>query len=94
VVCLLSALQFHGIGTQLPFEVWIALTEATQKPALAYLSLHVARLLGDAYTEGIETTLEHGSTIRVYRVAKTITDCFKFRHKVGLDVALEALKDA
>jgi predicted transcriptional regulator of viral defense system len=94
VVCLLSALQFHGICTQLPFEVWIALTEATQKPALAYPSLHVVRLRGDAYTEGIETTLEHGSTIRVYSVAKTITDCFKFRHKVGLDVALEALKDA
>ena len=94
VICLLSALQFHGIGTQLPFEVWIALPEATQNPALAYPTLRIARLRGDAYTEGIETTIEHGSSIRVYSVAKTITDCFKFRHKVGLDVALEALKDA
>ena len=94
VVCLLSALQFHEIGTQLPFEVWIALPEATQTPALDNPALRIARLRGEAYSEGIETLVEHGSTIRVYSVAKTITDCFKFRHKVGLDVALEALKDA
>ena len=94
VICLLSALQFHEIGTQLPFEVWIALPEATQAPALDNPALRIARLRGAAYTEGIETVVEHGSTLRVYSVAKTITDCFKFRHKVGLDVALEALKDA
>ncbi|MBC7480700.1 MAG: type IV toxin-antitoxin system AbiEi family antitoxin domain-containing protein [Rhizobacter sp.] len=94
VVCLLSALQFHEIGTQLPFEVWIALPEATQTPALGSPALRIARLRGAAYSEGIETVVEHGSAIRVYSVAKTITDCFKFRHKVGLDVALEALKDA
>ena len=94
VVCLLSALQFHEIGTQLPFEVWIALPEATQTPTLDSPALRIARLRGEAYSEGIETLVEHGSTIRVYNLAKTITDCFKFRHKVGLDVALEALKDA
>jgi predicted transcriptional regulator of viral defense system len=94
VVCLLSALQYHEIGTQLPHEVWIALPEATQTPAIDYPPLRIARLRGEAYSEGIETLVEHGSTIRVYSVAKTITDCFKFRHKVGLDVALEALKDA
>ena len=94
VICLLSALQFHEIGTQLPFEVWIALPEATQTPALGNPALRIARLRGAAYSEGIETFVEHGSAIRVYSVAKTITDCFKFRHKVGLDVALEALKDA
>ena len=94
VVCLLSALQFHEIGTQLPFEVWIALPEATQTPALDSPALRIARLRGEAYSEGMETFVEDGSTIRVYGVAKTITDCFKFRHKVGLDVALEALKDA
>ena len=94
VVCLLSALQFHEIGTQIPFEVWIALPEATQTPALDNPAVRIARLRGEAYSEGIETLVEHGSTIRVYSVAKTITDCFKFRHKVGLDVALEALKDA
>ena len=94
VICLLSALQFHEIGTQLPHEVWIALPEATQTPAIDYPSLRIARLRGEAYSEGIETIVEHGSTIRVYSLAKTITDCFKFRHKVGLDVALEALKEA
>lgn len=94
VICLLSALQFHEIGTQLPFEVWIALPEATQTPALDRPALRVVRLRGEAYSEGIETLVEHGSTLRVYSMAKTITDCFKFRHKVGLDVALEALKDA
>jgi len=94
VVCLLSALQFHEIGTQLPHAIWIALPEATQAPALDYPSLRIARLRGEAYSEGIETIVEHGSMIRVYSLAKTITDCFKFRHKVGLDVALEALKEA
>jgi predicted transcriptional regulator of viral defense system len=94
VICLLSALQFHEIGTQLPFEVWIALPEATQTPALDKPALRIARLRGEAYSEGIETLVVQGSAIRVYSVAKTITDCFKFRHKVGLDVALEAIKDA
>lgn len=94
VVCLLSALQFYEIGTQLPHEVWIALPEGTHTPTIDYPSLRIARLRGEAYSEGIETLVEHGSTIRVYSVAKTITDCFKFRHKVGLDVALEALKEA
>ena len=94
VICLLSALQFHEIGTQLPHEVWIALPEATQTPAIDYPSLRIARLRGEAYSEGIETVAEQGSTIRVYSLAKTVTDCFKFRHKVGLDVALEALKEA
>ena len=94
VICLLSALQFHEIGTQLPFEVWIALPEATQTPTLDSPALRIARLRGEAYSQGIETCLEHGSTLRVYSLAKTLTDCFKFRHKVGLDVALEALKEA
>jgi predicted transcriptional regulator of viral defense system len=94
VLCLLSALQFHDVGTQMPHEVWIALPEGTQTPALDYPTLRVARLRGAAYSEGIETVIEHGAPIRVYSVAKTVTDCFKFRNKVGLDVALEALKDA
>ena len=94
VVCLLSALQFHEIGTQLPHDVWISLPEGTQTPAIDYPSLRIVRLRGAAYSEGVETVMEHGSAIRIYSVAKTITDCFKFRHKVGLDVALEALKEA
>jgi predicted transcriptional regulator of viral defense system len=94
VLCLLSALQFHEVGTQMPHEVWIALPEGTQTPALDYPTLRVARLRGAAYSEGIETVTSHGAPIRVYSVAKTVTDCFKFRNKIGLDVALEALKDA
>ncbi len=94
VICLLSALQFHEIGTQLPNAVWIALPEGTQTPAVTYPSLRIARLRGTAYTEGMETVMDQGTPIRVYCIAKTITDCFKFRNKVGLDVALEALKDA
>nr|WP_295130291.1 type IV toxin-antitoxin system AbiEi family antitoxin domain-containing protein [uncultured Roseateles sp.] len=94
VLCLLSALQFNEIGTQIPHEVWIALPEATQTPALNYPTLRITRLRGTAYSDGIETVSEHGAPIRVYSAAKTVTDCFKFRNKIGLDVALEALKDA
>lgn len=94
VLCLLTALQFHGIGTQMPHEVWVALPEATATPVLDYPALRVMRLRSKAYSEGIETVIEHGSAIHVYSVAKTVTDCFKFRNKIGLDVALEALKDA
>ena len=94
VLCLLSALQFHGIGTQMPHEVWVALPQSTQAPALDYPLLRITRLRGVAYSEGIQTVTEHGAPIRVYSVAKTVTDCFKFRNKIGLDVALEALKES
>lgn len=94
VMCLVSALNFHEIGTQLPHEVWIALPEGSHSPKLNSLTLRVTRLRGAAYTEGIELFTERGATIRVYSAAKTVTDCFKFRNKIGLDVALEALKDA
>jgi predicted transcriptional regulator of viral defense system len=94
VVCLLSALHFHEVGTQIPHEVWIALPEGRQAPTLDYPPLRIARLRGTAYTEGIQTVIAHGAPIRVYGVAKTVTDCFKFRNKIGLDVAIEALKDA
>jgi predicted transcriptional regulator of viral defense system len=94
VLCLLSALQLHEIGTQLPHDVWIALPEGSQTPVLIYPKLRIARLRGAAYSDGIQTVTDHGAPIRVYSAAKTVTDCFKFRHKIGLDVALEALKDA
>jgi len=94
VLCLLSALQFHEIGTQLPHDVWVALPEGSQTPVLSYPTLRIARLRGAAYSDGIQIVTDHGAAIRVYSAAKTVTDCFKFRHKIGLDVALEALKDA
>ncbi len=94
VLCLLSALQFHEIGTQMPHDVWIALPAGSQTPALSDPILRIARLRGTAYSDGIQRVTDHGAPIRVYSVAKTVTDCFKFRNKIGLDVALEALKDA
>lgn len=94
VVCLLSALSFHQIGTQLPHEVWIALDRRTRRPSLVYPRLRVHRFSGKALTEGIETHRIEGEAVRVYGVAKTIADAFKYRNKIGLDVALEALREA
>jgi predicted transcriptional regulator of viral defense system len=94
VVCLVSALSFHGIGTQLPHEVWIALDRRSRRPALSYPRLRVHRFSGKALTDGIETHRIEGESVRVYGVAKTLADVFKYRNKVGLDVALEALRDA
>jgi hypothetical protein len=72
----------------------LAVPEGTQTPAIDYPPLRVVRLRGAAYAEGIEISTEEGSAVRVYGIEKTVADCFKFRHKIGLDVALEALKDA
>lgn len=94
VVCLLSALQFHGIGTQLPSEVWIAIDRRARHPTLKYPPLRVVRYTGAALTAGAETHRIEGSTVQVYDVAKTLADCFKYRNKIGLDVALEALREA
>ncbi len=94
VICLLSALSFHQIGTQLPHEVWIALDRRSRRPALQYPRLRVVRFGGNALTEGIETHRIEGETVRVYNAAKTIADTFKYRNKIGLDVALEALREA
>ena len=94
VICLLSALQFHGIGTQLPADVWVALDRRSRRPALKYPLLRIVRASGTAFTQGIETHRIEGQTVRVYNVAKTIADCFKYRNKIGLDVALEALREA
>jgi len=94
VVCLLSALQFYGIGTQLPGEVWIALDRRAWRPVLNYPPLRVVRFTGDALTQGVERHTIEGRAVKVYGVAKTIADCFKYRNKIGLDVALEALREA
>jgi predicted transcriptional regulator of viral defense system len=94
VICLLSALQFHGIGTQLPSEIWIAIDRRARRPALKYPPLRVVRYSGAALTEGVESHRLEGQTVQVYNVAKTVADCFKYRNKIGLDVALEALREA
>ena len=93
VFCLLTALRFHGLTTQSPAQVWIALPEKARKPQLDYPRLRVARFSGAALTEGIEPHRVEGVEIRVYSASKTVADCFKYRNKVGVDVAVEALRD-
>lgn len=94
VICLLSALQFHGLGTQLPHEIWIAIDRRARRPALKYPPLRIVRYTGEALTGGVESHRLEGRPVRVYNVAKTVADCFKYRNKIGLDVALEALREA
>jgi predicted transcriptional regulator of viral defense system len=94
VICLLSALTFHEITTQSPASVWIALGKGARTPALTSPSLRIVRLSGPSLTEGTENHRVEGVPIRVYSAAKTVADCFKFRNKIGLDVAIEALKDS
>jgi predicted transcriptional regulator of viral defense system len=94
VICLLSALAFHGIGTQLPAEVWIAIERRARNPPLQGPPLRVVRFSGAAFTEGIEIHRVEGQPLRVYSVAKTLADLFKHRNKVGLDIAIEALREA
>lgn len=93
VVCLVSALQFHGIGTQSPHQVWLALPRGSNRPRGVNLPLRFAQFSGSAYTFGIEEHILAGGTVRVYSPAKTVADCFKYRQKYGLDVAVEALRE-
>jgi len=94
VVCLLSALQFHGLTTQQPHEVWIAVGVKAHKPAIAWPAVRVVRFSGPALNEGVENHELEGVPVRVYGIAKTVADCFKYRRKIGIDVAIEALRDA
>ena len=93
IVCLLTALSFHGIGTQLPADVWVAIDRRARRPQLAYPRLRVVRFGGPALAAGIEEHLVEGQRVKVYGVAKTLADLFKYRNKVGLDVVLEALRE-
>ncbi|NLD14569.1 MAG: transcriptional regulator [Gammaproteobacteria bacterium] len=94
LVCLLSALQFHGLTTQAPFEIWIAIANKARAPRSDYPPLRIVRFGGATLTEGVEEHQVEGVTVRVTSVAKTVVDCFKFRNQIGLDVALEALREA
>jgi predicted transcriptional regulator of viral defense system len=93
-ICLLSALRFHGLTTQNPFQVWMAFNNRWGTPSDESIALHRINMSGQSLSEGIDTHLVAGIPIRVYNVPKTIADCFKYRSSIGLDVALEALKDA
>ena len=93
VVCLLSALRFHEITTQAPFEVWLAIDVKAWKPRLEYPPTRIARFSKAALHAGVEEHRVEAVTVRVYNPAKTVADCFKYRNKIGLDVAIEALKE-
>jgi len=93
-ICLISALRFHDIGTQLPAEVWIAVPRGTRVPRVSAPPLRVVNISAAVFDLGIEEHRIEGQTVRIYSLARTVADCFRFRNKVGLDVALEALTDA
>lgn len=93
VFCLLTALQFHELTTQLPRQIWIAMPRGSHPPRIPYPPVKMVQFTGDAYSAGTEEVKRDGVRFRVYGVAKTVADCFKHRNKIGLDVALEALKE-
>ena len=92
VVCLLSALRYHGLTTQSPFEVWLAIGSKTWRPQVDRPTLRFVRFSARALAAGVEEHSIGGVIVRVYNPAKTVADCFKYRNKIGLDVAVEALK--
>jgi predicted transcriptional regulator of viral defense system len=94
VVCLTSALRFHSIGTQLPHQVWIAVRRGTRVPRLQVPPLRVVNISAALFDLGVEVHRIEGQSVKVYGVARTVADCFRFRNTVGLDVALEALSEA
>ena len=93
VICLLSALRFHGLTTQGPPDVWLAIGPKDRAPRPSGVRLRTVRVSGEARDAGVETHIVEGVSIRVSGVAKTVADCFKFRNKIGVDVAVEALRD-
>jgi predicted transcriptional regulator of viral defense system len=92
VVCLLSALHYHNLTTQSPFEVWLALDVKARKPRTD-LPIHLVRFSGQSLMEGVEYFKVDGVSVKVFKPAKTVADCFKYRNKIGLDVALESLRE-
>jgi len=94
VVCLLSALQFHEIGTQLPRQLWMALPRGSREPKPEYPPMRFVHMSGEAFTSGIDEHVLEGQPVKIYDVAKTVVDCFKFRNKIDMDVALEALNES
>ena len=93
VICLLSALQYHEITTQMPMETWVAIERDKTVPQAKPPSIRIVKMSGSTFSEGIEIQTTDKINIRIYSPAKTIADCFKFRNKIGLDIAREALID-
>lgn len=94
IVCLLSALRIHNLTTQSPFEIWLAIPNKARAPKVEYPPIRIVRFSGVALTAGIENHQIDGVTVRVTNIARTVADCFKFRNKIGFDVAIEALQEA
>jgi len=93
VVCLLSALRFHGLTTQNPFEVWLAIDRKAWRPKIAHPPIRLVYLSGPVLSRGVDEHVVDGVPVKVFSAAKTVADCFKFRNKIGIDVAVEALRD-
>jgi predicted transcriptional regulator of viral defense system len=93
VICLISALAFHNLTTQVPHKVYIALPKSVRRPQIRYPQLDIIWLSGESYENGIEEHSLDGITVPIYSKGKTVADCFKFRSKVGKDIAIEALRD-
>lgn len=94
VVCLISALNYHEITTQIPHEIWLTIPSGSWRPEVEYPPLNLSYVSGSAYSFGIHEHILNGVSVKIYSPAKTVADCFKFRNKVGLDVAIEALREA
>ncbi len=92
VICLISALAYHELTTQIPHEIHVALQRGAEEPRLEHPPIRTYRFTGKAFTEGIETRKIDGVTLRIYNPEKTLADCFKFRNKVGLDTVMEAVR--
>ena len=93
VICLLSALQFHKFTTQAPHQIWMAINVKAWTPRITAPAIRFVRMSGTALHFGVKEYPVHGGRLKVYTPAKTVADCFKFRHKIGMDVALEALRE-
>jgi predicted transcriptional regulator of viral defense system len=94
VVCLISALIYHELTTQLSPDIWLTVPKSSRKPKIKYLPLNLTYVSDPAYSFGIQEHIISGVLVKIYNPAKTVADCFKFRSKVGLDVAIEALRNA
>lgn len=94
VICLLSALTYHQIGTQMPHEVWVMIPRRSHRPRIQRPPMRFVTATGPALTEGVDSVTIEGQPVRIYDPAKTVVDCFRYRRHVGLDVAIEALRDA
>lgn len=93
VICLTSALSFHGLGTQLPRKIWLALERGSAQPRFSYPPVSIIRLSGASFSEGIGMHMIEGVAVRIYHPAKTVADCFKFRNRIGLEAAIEAVRE-